>query len=97
MTTESGNSEGRRWLVEPAGAQEIKFQIATGDAFEVTPEVQAAFAALLEKLHGGEVQAYTYRAQCPDHKWTCLPNGKCTWEAAQPCYVDYLCQIGKLG
>jgi hypothetical protein len=97
MTSESGNTELRRWIVEPAGAEQIKLQIASGDAFEVTPEVQSAFAALIEKLNGGDVQAYASSAECPDHKWTCLPNGKCSWEAVQPCYVDYLCLIERLG
>jgi len=83
-------------MLEPPGPGEISFQIAEGDGVEVTPDLQAAFAALVEKLRGGEVQGYVYDATCPSKLVTCLHNGKCSWEQVGVCYVDYRCLIGKL-
>jgi hypothetical protein len=59
MTSESGSSEGRRWLVEPPGPQQISIQIATGDQVEVTPELRRAFDGLLQALNAGEIEGYT--------------------------------------
>ena len=96
MTTESGGDEERRFMLEPPGPGEISFQIVEGDDVEVTPELQAAFAALMEDLRGGEMQGYVYDAACPDKRVTCLHNAGCGWEQVGACYVDYRCLIGKI-
>jgi hypothetical protein len=96
MTTESGGSEGRRWLVEPPASGEITFQMSMGDQAEVTPEVQAAFEQLVQALRGNDVQGFVYDPKCTTKNVTCSPNYACTVESQQPhCVADYHCQIGK--
>jgi hypothetical protein len=96
MTSESGGDEERRFLLDPPGPGEISLHIAEGNGVEVTAELQAAFAALVEGLRGGEVQGYVYDAACPEKRVTCLHNGSCGWEQVGACYVDYHCLIGKI-
>ena len=96
MTTGSGGSGERQWLVEPPGPQEISFQISTGDQVEVTPEVQQAFENLLQTLRGGDVQGYVYDPKCTTKNVLCEPNYRCSTESQKPCLIDYQCRIGKI-
>jgi hypothetical protein len=96
MTSESGGDEERRFLLEPPAPGEITFQIAAGNEVEVSPEVQTAFAALVETLRGGEIKGYVFSAHCPNRIIMCKPNDGCGFEGTKQCFVDYICQIGKL-
>ncbi|HTE83682.1 MAG TPA: hypothetical protein VK821_03045 [Dehalococcoidia bacterium] len=97
MTSESGGSEGRQWLVEPPGPQQISLQIAGGDELEITPDVQAAFDAFVQVLRGSDVQGYLKDPSCTARDMTCTINGNCHSEYQHPnCLIDYHCQIGKI-
>jgi hypothetical protein len=98
VTSESSGAEERRWLVDPPGPQQIKFQIAAGDQAEVTPELRQALDGLLEALTGTEVEGYAnscgyYIKGCGTNTFGCHPRGKCTIEWQSPCVVDYGCRI----
>jgi hypothetical protein len=102
MTSESGDSIERRWLVEPPGRQELHFQVKAGDRAEITPEIREAFERLLEAF-GDDVEGYKgsgcsgYVKNCPDNNFACAPRAKCSWEVQQPCFIDYQCKIASLG
>jgi hypothetical protein len=59
VTSESGASEGRSWLIEPPGPGEITFGVALGEGVEDNAETRAAIEALISTMVKGEVQGYT--------------------------------------
>jgi hypothetical protein len=99
MANESGSADQPRWLVEPPGPQDIKFQIATGDQVEITAEIRQAFDGLLAALAGGDVEGYTasecvgYIKGCSTNTFACTPRRVCTSESQQPCFILYHCLI----
>jgi hypothetical protein len=95
MTSRSGGHDERQWMVEPAGPAEISFRIAMGELVEVTAELEAAFAALVQTLHSSDVQGFTYDPKCTTKDFRCTSNGACKVESQYPCFIDYHCQIGK--
>jgi hypothetical protein len=59
VTSESNESEARRWLIEPAAANEMKVSIRIGEEASLTPEIQAALEQLMMAMQGGaEVQGF---------------------------------------
>jgi deferrochelatase/peroxidase EfeB len=98
MTSQSGESGERRWLVEPPGPQEVNFQIAAGNQVEVTAAVQEAFTHLIQTLRGDDMQGYIYDPKCKERAFGCTQNGKCTSEYQSPnCLIDYGCKIASFG
>lgn len=100
MTDDPASSEGRRWLVEPPGPQQVTFRIAAGDQVEIGPEIREAFERLVEALASAEVEGFDMAADCPAYKkgcttntFDCVTRGKCVWEAQAPCLMQYHCII----
>ena len=99
MTSESGASEERRWLVEPPGAQDIAFSITAGDQVDVTLEVRQAFSDLLDAVADADVEGYMsdnctgFVTGCQTNTYSCSPRRRCTTEAQAPCEMDYSCAI----
>jgi hypothetical protein len=105
MTSESGSSEERQWLVEPPGPNEIRVEIAAGDQVEITDESRQAFDNLLEAIGGGQVEGYTqsepgcehYLEHCDYNLFNCIFRGNCNIESRKLCEYDYHCVVHKPG
>jgi hypothetical protein len=84
MTNQADIPEDRRWLLEPAGAGEVKLNIEFGPGTEVTQEVHDAAERLVQALFG-DVAGFTAagplsvgeKLPCPANTYSPPPPPEC--------------------
>ncbi len=96
----SDELRGPEWLLEPPGANEVHFHLATGDDVELTPEARQAVETLLAELSSGEVEGFRFGIWDCDElaRPSCNPDN-CTLANCQPltttpaCFAHSHCRI----